>query len=76
MFIPLPADLKLEYLATRKLDKWLLSDSHMADGAEVTVLPRLPHSVQCYLAHTFSSDRGPFMAFPFQIPLICPVSTS
>lgn len=34
------------------------------------------HSVQCYSAHTFSSDREPFMAFPFQIPLICPVSTS
>lgn len=42
MFISLPGDLKQAYLATRKLDKWLLSDGHMADGVEVTVLPSLP----------------------------------
>lgn len=39
MFSPPPGDLKPAYLATRKLDESLLSDSRMADGVEVTGAP-------------------------------------
>lgn len=40
-----PGDLKPAGLATRKLDELLLSDSHMAGGMEVTVVPGLPSQI-------------------------------
>lgn len=45
MFFPPPGDLKPAGLATRKLDELLLSDSHMAGGMEVTVVPSLPSQI-------------------------------
>jgi hypothetical protein len=41
MFSLLPGDFKPAYLATRKLDELFLSDSHMADGVEVTWCPQI-----------------------------------
>lgn len=65
MFSPPPGNLKPAYLATRKLDESLLSDSRMADGVEVTVVPRLAHSDKGHWVHMSSSHRGLFMVSPF-----------
>lgn len=65
MFSLPPGNLKPTYLAPEKLDESLLSDSHMADGVEVTATPSLPLSVEHHSVHTSDSDRGLLMLFPF-----------
>lgn len=45
MFSPPPTrQFEASIFGNQKLDELLLSDSHMADGVEVTVVPSLPHS--------------------------------